>query len=110
MNNKQKAMLEAKSRLGETVYFKDKATGEPIRWGIVEDEVFIIVGEYKQMIQRIKFADKVCWDGSKFGYRTCYYTFDKTGKKLLYGQFAQFLTEKEYKSLLKKARDKGWPI
>ena len=50
------------------------------------------------------------WDGSKYGYRTGYYTYDKNMKYIVWGQFTQFLTEKEYNKLLTKARAKGWPI
>jgi len=110
MDEEQKKKLAAKTRLGKTVWFKDKQTGKPRRWGIVEDEVYILVSDYKHMIQQIRHPESACWDGSKYGYRTGYYTYDKNMKHIVWGQFTQFLTEKEYNQLLSKARAKGWPI
>lgn len=118
MNREQERELESKSGIGKSVTFKDKETGENIHWGNVVDEVYILVGDYKHLIQRIEYPQSAdwsgntaaYWDGSKFGYRTGYYTFDNTGRKILWGQYTQFLTEKEYRELLGKARQKGWPI
>ena len=118
MNGEQKKKLEAKSSIGKTVWFKDKKTGKHIRQGIVEDEVYILVSDYKHLIQRIRCPEGAAWsgnklgywDGSHFGYRTGYYTFDKYGRNIVWGQFTQFLTEREYQKLLAKAREKGWPI
>lgn len=111
MHKEKIIKLEKMSRLGMPVTFRSKA--EPGQWdriGIVEDEVYIMVGDYKHMIQRIKFADDVSWDGSQHGYRTGYYTYDKNMENIKWGQFTQFLTEKEYRELLSKAKAKGWDI
>ena len=110
MDEEQRKRLEAKSRIGKTVWFKDKQTGQRIRWGIVEDEVYIMVSDYKHMIQKIRHPKSAYWDGSKFGYRTGYYTYDKNMKNIIWGQFTQFLTEREYKRLLDKAQKKDWSI
>jgi hypothetical protein len=50
------------------------------------------------------------WDGSRLGNRTCYYTFKTNGRNIKFGQYTQFLTEKEYRVLLSKARAKDWQI
>ena len=107
MNDEQRKRLEAKSGVGKTVTFKDKRTGEAVPWGTVTDEVSIIVGDYKHLIQRIERKEGY-WDGSRVGYRTGYYTYDKEGKRILWGQYTQFLTEREYNKLLNKAKAKGW--
>jgi hypothetical protein len=106
----QQAKLESMSMIGRPVTFKNK--GKPGSWtvGIVEDEVSIIVWEYKHLIQRIKFAEGVSWDGSTHAYRTAYYTYQAGRAYIKWGQYTQFLTEGEYRELLGKARDKGWDI
>lgn len=116
MTKEQKERLEGKTKKGKEVYFKDKRTGKPTLWGIVEDEVFVMVNDYKHLLQRIKCATNKLssngsnsyWDGSEYGYRTGYYTYDKNYKKICWGQFTQFLTQKEYSELLQKAKAKGW--
>jgi hypothetical protein len=97
------------SGLNKTVKFKDKGGSAQIKMGVVIDEVYIIVGDYKHLIQQIR-RDQPYWDGSQIGYRTCYYTFEAKGKNIKFGQYTQFLTEKEYTALLAMARDKGWSI
>jgi hypothetical protein len=49
----QLAHLESMSMIGRPITFKYK--GKPGSWtvGTVEDEVFIIVGDYKHLIQRV---------------------------------------------------------
>ena len=110
MNKEKLKKLEAKTKIGKPVYFKNKDGSGYRTMGIVEDEVYIIIGEYKQMIQRIKFAKGESWDGSEYAYRTGYYTYDKKGVNIKWGQYTQFLTQKEYKRLLEKAKEKGWDI
>jgi hypothetical protein len=106
----QLAHLESMSMVGRPVTFKNK--GKPGSWivGTVEDEVSIIVWEYKHLIQRIKFAEGVSWDGSTHAYRTAYYTYQAGRAYIKWGQYTQFLTEAEYRELLGKAREKGWDI
>lgn len=109
---KQKKKLESMSRLGKMVRFKSKETGESRLWGKVEDEVYILVHDYKHMIQRISPHPEgsTWWDGSKYGYRTGYYTFAKGKKSIVWGQYSQFLTGNEYRRLHRKAVKKGWRI
>lgn len=78
--------------------------------GIVVDEVYVIVGEYKHLIQRIEFADGAAWGGNKYAYRTGYYTYDANKRHVKWGQYTQFLTESEYRELLLKARQRGWDV
>ena len=109
MSAPQAKKLKDKSSIGKTVWFKDKKTGKRRLWGKITDEVYILVSDYKHLIQRIEHPESY-WDGSKCGYRTGYFTYDKNLKRILWGQFTQFLTEKEYRTLLSKAKAKGWAI
>jgi hypothetical protein len=111
MTNEQRKKLESMSMIGRKISCKDKQQ-RGIQWepGIVVDEVYIMVSDYKHMIQKIEFSDGESWDESKYAYRTGYYTYDKDMKNIKWGQYTQFLTEKEYRELLKKAKDKGWDI
>lgn len=102
--------LEKMSMLGRDVWFKNKGAAGKWLVGRVEDEVYVMVGDYKHLIQKIRFADEVSWDGSTFAYRTGYYTYQHGKKAIKWGQYTQFLTEKEYSTLLQKAKGKGWPI
>lgn len=72
--------------------------------------MYIIIGEYKHLIQKVKFEGGVSWDKSIFAYRTGYYTFENGRKHIKWGQYTQFLTENEYRTLLAKAKAKGWDI
>ena len=78
--------------------------------GTVEDEVYVMVNDYKHMIQRIRFADGMAWGDCTHAYRSGYYTYDAGMKHIKWGQYTQFVTEKEFKSLLSQARNKGWDI
>ena len=104
------AKLETATMIRKRIQFKDKEAGTKTVWGRVEDEVYIMVGDYKHMIQKFRFAEGVAWDGSEYGYRTGYYTLDKHQRQIKWGQFTQSLTEKEYRELLARAKAKGWPI
>jgi hypothetical protein len=110
MTDEQRARLTAMSMIGRPVKFRRKDRGGHWTVGVVEDEVYEIVSDYKHMIQRIRFRTGVSWDGSEYGYRTGYYTYDAKGKRIVWGQYTQFLTEHEYQRLLGKARDRGWQI
>ena len=108
-SEEQRKRLEAASGVGKFVQFVEKGETARTKMGTVLDEVYVIVGEYKHLIQRIQFEEPY-WDGSRIGYRTCYYTLDAKGKNIKFGQYTQFLTEKEYTVLLSMAKAKGWPI
>ncbi len=109
MTKRQRQRLEAASCIDKEVRFKDKGGTGRTKMGTVLDEVYIIVSDYKHLIQQIK-PETPYWDGSRLGYRTCYYTWDAERKNIKFGQYTQFLTQKEYTTLLSKARDKGWSI
>lgn len=109
LTKQQLRRLEAASCIGRHVRFKNKDGSGHEDMGVVLDEAYIIVFDYKHMIQRIR-RDEPYWDGSRIGYRTCYYTFDAKKKHVKFGQYTQFLTEKEYAVLLSEAKAKGWPI
>lgn len=109
LSETQKKKLEAATRVGKKVWFKDKYNKKPRLWGTVKDEVYIIVADYKHMIQRIELADGRAGDGSKYAYRTGYYTFDAGKNHVLWGQYTQCLTEKEFNELHNKAK-RDWAI
>jgi hypothetical protein len=109
MTKQQRERLKAASCIGKPVHFKEKGGTKRNKMGKVLDEVYIIVSDYKHLIQQIK-PDVPYWDGSRLGYRTCYYTFDAARKNIKFGQYTQFLTQKEYAVLLSKAKAKGWSI
>jgi hypothetical protein len=106
------------SGIGKPVRHKDKATGEKVEMGTVDDEVSVIVDDYKNVLQRIRHNSNAkhwggiygWWDDSEWVYRTGYYTYDKNGKSIVWGQYTQFVSEKELKQLLALARAKGWDI
>jgi hypothetical protein len=102
--------LESMTMIGRPVKFKNKGSAGHWVVGIVVDEVYYIIGDYKHLIQKVKFADNVSWDTSEHGYRTGYYTYQHGKKYIKWGQYTQFLTGHEYKRLLEKARLKGWDI
>jgi hypothetical protein len=102
--------LNSMTGKGKLVRFKLKDKSGHWKVGLVEDEVSIIVGDYKHLIQKVQFENGVSWDGSIHGYRTGYYTYQHGKKQIKWGQYTQFLTEMEYKALLAKARAKGWNI
>jgi hypothetical protein len=110
LTREQLDKLTSMSMLGRIITFKYKHKPGRYAVGLVEDEVYIIVGDYKHLIQRVKFQDGVSWDGSTHAYRTGYYTYEAGRKHIKWGQYTQFLTEKEYETLLQKAKDKGWQL
>ena len=110
MTEAQRARLESMSRMGKDVRFKHKGRRGGHTMGRVEDEVYVMVNDYKHLLQRIRFLDGVSWDGSTHAYRSGYYTYDSDKTRIVWGQYTQFLTEKEYKALLGLARAKGWDV
>jgi hypothetical protein len=110
MTAPQLKRLEGMTRVGRDVVFKHKGGGGRRVVGKVEDEVYVMVGDYKHVIQRIRFAPGVSWDGSEYAYRTGYYTYDASMRRIVWGQYTQFLTQLEYAALLGKVWAKGWPV
>lgn len=110
LTDQQRQRLEGTSRIGKKILHKHKGGGGYRQMGIVEEEVYIMVNDYKHVIQKIKIERGIYGDGSQYAYRTGYYTYDANRKRIVWGQYTQFLTEREYKQLLSKARAKGWAI
>src|SRR5262249_7070954 len=106
----QRQRLERVSRIGKQVVHKHKGGGGYRGMGIVEDEVYVLANDYKHVIQKIRLESGTYPDGSRYAYRTGYYTYDAKRKRIVWGQYTQFLTEQEYKQLLAKAQAKGWGI
>ena len=111
MTKSERKLLEAKSGIGKPVWFKFK--GKPGRklWGWVEDEVSIIVNDYKHLIQRIKLEPGFrASDGNhhKYAFRTAYYTLAAKSRKPVFGQYATMLFESDYQRLACMAHEKGW--
>lgn len=107
LSAEQRSRLERMSRIGKRVLHKQKGGVGFNLMGTVVDEVYVIVSDYKHMIQKIKFADGMGWGGNEYAYRTGYYTYDAKAKTVRWGQYSQFLTESEYRELLAKAKAKG---
>jgi hypothetical protein len=111
MTPEQSARLERMTMVGRRLCCKDKLqSGKPWQPGLVVDEVYIMVSDYKHLIPQIEFAPGQSWDGSRYAYRTGYYTYDKDMRNIKWGQYTQFLTEKDYRTLLSRARQKGWDL
>ena len=106
----QRRRLEGQTMKGRVVRFKNKGVPGSQTMGKVVDEVYIMVGEYKHLIQKIEFGVGVSWDKSRYAYRTGYYTYQYGRKNIKWGQYTQFLTETEYRTLLQKAKVAGWDI
>jgi len=110
LTDEQLERLHRASRQGQTVTHKIKGGSGREVVGVVVDEVYIIVADYKHMIQKIRFPDNARWGGNEFAYRAGYYTYDASRKYIKWGQYTPVLTETQYRELLSKAREKGWDI
>ena len=102
--------LESASRIGKEVWLNERNSGMPILWGIVEDEVGIVAGDAKHVIQRIRLAKDVSHDGSHYGYKTGSFTIDPRTGSVKWAQYSQVVSEQEYRDLLALAKGKGWPV
>jgi hypothetical protein len=102
--------LNAMSRIGKEVWVNSRETGRPMLFGIVEDEVSILVDDAKHVIQRIRLADGVMQHGQKYGYKTGSFVIDQQTGDIKWGQYSQMLLEAEYRELLTHVKKKGWPI
>jgi len=108
LTKEEKERLEGTSGIGKDVKFTVEG-GKPA-WvpGTIVDEVYVMVEDYKHVLQRIKLREGERRGGNEYAYRTGHWTY--RGQKINWGQYIQFLTESEYRELLTKARAKGWPI
>lgn len=102
--------LEAATRIGKEVWLNSRDSGMPVRWGVVEDEVGLVVDGAKHVIQRIRLADGVSWDGSVYGYKTGSFVIDPRTGGVKWALYSQVLSEQEYRELLAIAKTRGWPI
>jgi hypothetical protein len=79
-------------------------------WGVVEDEVSLVTDRAKHVIQRIRLAKDVSWDGSDYGYKAGSFVIDPATGKVKWAQYSQVVSEHEYRELLAKVKTRGWPI
>lgn len=102
--------LETATRIGKEVMANARDSWTPHVWGVVEDEVSIVVDGAKHVIQRIRLADGISWDGSEYGYKAGTFVIDARTGGVKWAQYSQVLSEREFVTLLEKARGKGWPV
>jgi hypothetical protein len=83
-----------------------------MKLGTVTGEVYVFTGRrtYKHFIQRIEYSTD--WKNyirhqygirEKYGFRTCYWTLNESGKLLRYGQFASQTEQCPFRQLFHKA-------
>lgn len=102
--------LELATRIGKEVIAQARESWSPIVWGVVEDEVSLVVDGAKHVIQRIRLAKDITWDGSEYGYKTGTFQIDPRTGSIKWAQYSQVISERELSELLARARKKGWPI
>jgi hypothetical protein len=109
MNKKQREDLERCTGVDKLVRFKYKGTLDKYLVGTVEDEVSIIVADYKHLIQRIRLsADMADYLGGEYAYRTGYFTLTAKTRKPVWGQYHTLVPASAYHQLIRKANQKGW--
>ena len=112
MTHEQKLALEKLIRKERPVYRTKKGDWgtrkQRILFGIVEDDVSLVVGDVRHAIERIRTVDgDVC-------YRTCYHAWEsrvRANRKTLqigYGQYPSILAPAHQRTLLMLARQKVW--
>jgi len=106
----QIAKLNGYTGLSKKVRFKNKNGGGRFVLGTIVDEISIISFDYKHVIQKIELAPSASWDGSRYAYRSGYYTWDASMQYVKWGQYHACLSERECEKLLKLAQRKRWPI
>jgi hypothetical protein len=102
--------LETATRIGKEVIAQARDAWSPIVWGVVEDEVSLVVDGAKHVIQRIRLSKDIAWDGSEYGYKTGTFQLDARTGAVKWAQYSQVLSERELSELLARARSKGWPL
>lgn len=108
ITQQQTEKLDTYTGLNKKVFFKDKHTDKRFAVGKVVDEVSVLSFNYKYVFQKVELAPGMTWDGSRYAYRDGYYTWDAKMEKVLWGQYHPLPSEKEKRSLLRKAKNKGW--
>lgn len=106
----QRQKLARYTGIGKRVMFKDKNEGSHFVLGKVVDEIAIISFDYKYVIQKIELVESQSWDGSRFAYRSGYYTWDAPMRQVRWGQYHVCLSARELARLTKEARRKGWAV
>ena len=109
MDRATEKKLHAITRLGKEIWLNSHDTGIPMVWGVVEDEVGIVVDGAKHVIHRVRLADGAGRDGESYGYKCGSFIVDHTGN-IKWSQYSQLLSENEYRELLALVKTKGWPI
>jgi hypothetical protein len=102
--------LEGSSRLGKEIWLKARDTGLPVVWGIVEDEVGLIVEDARHVIQRVRLVKEMTIDGSDYGYKTGAFVIDRNPGKVKWSQYSPGISERAYRKLLTLAKARGWPL
>ena len=101
--------LESLTRIGEDVRLIDRTTGRERLWGVVEDEVGIVVDGAKHVVQRVRLADDVRRNGNEYAYKTGSFTMKARGG-IRWTPYAQTVSENELRELLGLMKKKGWPV
>ena len=109
MNWADEQKLESMSRIGMEVRLVDRETGREKLWGVVEDEVGIVVEDAKHVIQRIRLAADVRHNGDMYGYKTGAFFVNRRTGRIRWAQYALMVSENEYRELLSLAKMR-WPI
>jgi hypothetical protein len=102
--------LEGSSRLGKEIWLKARDTGLPVVWGIVEDEVGLIVEDARHVIQRVRLVKEMTIDGSDYGYKAGAFVIDPNTGKVKWSQYSLAISERAYRRLLALGKARGWPL
>ena len=93
-----------KGKKGQT---KDPADGTISKYTIVDE----IVIPQSDAPHKLIYLQKIEFESKKIELRLCYYIIGKLPKmkgKWVFGQYATFLPEEDFKKIINKARKKGW--
>jgi hypothetical protein len=92
------------------VVFEDG--GQTLHVGVVEGEVTVTAADChtKHALHKIRLTKEASTDGSEYAYRLGYWAFTKDKKNIKWGQFHSTLSEKEWATLLGRAREQGWKV
>jgi hypothetical protein len=110
MTKKQRQALSRCTGKHKDVWCKGKNTSGKWLAGTIEDEVSIMVRDYKLVIQRIKSAPDNVRAWGKYAYRTGYWTLSAETRKPVWGQYHQIIGDREFRKLILRAEKKGWLV
>jgi hypothetical protein len=102
--------LEDITGVGKVITLREKYKRLSFEAGTVVDEVSVIDGEQKYVIQFIRLAENVACDGdpTRHVFRIGYYTQRTDGWFCLGSQYAPIVTPSELRLLLDAVTTKGW--